>query len=158
MIKTIIYGLLGITIVGVLIFIIGFGGAFWITYNEPTTTVIEPEVIEGEIPNEEEVEDTIETYRILVLGDSLAKGTGDETSLGYSGHLKESLNDFFETVDYKNLGIDGLVSQELLELIENPEVLDAIEEANLILISINTLKLLLFHSCVHLFLNPFFHG
>ena len=145
MIKTIIYVLLGVTILGALIFFLGFGGAFWITYGEPTTP-IEQDIIEGEnnAAKDEEVE-TIETFRVLVLGDSLAKGTGDDTGLGYGGLVNESLNETFNVVEYRNLGVDGLTSKGLLELMQDEQVLIAVEEADLILLSIggNDLRTLL---------------
>ena len=73
---------------------------------------------------------------VLALGDSLTRGTGDETGQGYVGlvttHLKEELDNVF----VHNLGISGQTSTQLLQQLSEKNVLRQIEEADVILMTI----------------------
>ncbi|QNO15976.1 hypothetical protein HYG86_14970 [Alkalicella caledoniensis] len=133
MLRKIIYGLMAVTVFSTLVYIVGFGWAFWITYNEP-----EPisQIIEDEVNEEEPLAGAPSTFRVLALGDSLAKGTGDEMGMGYSGYFNQLLGEIVGVVEYENLGIDGMVSTELVELVKKEIVQTAILEADIILLSI----------------------
>ncbi|WP_060681703.1 SGNH/GDSL hydrolase family protein [Virgibacillus halodenitrificans] len=75
--------------------------------------------------------------QILAIGDSLTQGVGDSTEQGgYVGILDRSINQQEELVDFANLGIRGNRSDQLLKRLEKPEVVDAINEADIILITI----------------------
>jgi lysophospholipase L1-like esterase len=77
------------------------------------------------------------SYNILVLGDSLAKGTGDETGLGFGKNVANSLSsETNKKIDVNNIAVNGDVSTGLLRIIHQEETLKAIEGSNLIFISI----------------------
>jgi lysophospholipase L1-like esterase len=73
-------------------------------------------------------------FRILVVGDSLAKGTGDETGKGFA-------RDVFEAYQKKgraeitNLAVNGMESPEIRAVVETPNVRSLAARANLILVS-----------------------
>jgi len=73
-------------------------------------------------------------FRILVVGDSLARGTGDETGNGFA-------RDVFDAYQKKgraeitNLAVNGMESPEIRAVVETPNVRSLAARANLILIS-----------------------
>lgn len=76
-------------------------------------------------------------YNILVLGDSLAKGTGDEKGLGFPGYFEG----FWKTktskeIKISNLAINGDVSSGLLKVIQEPQTISYIKSSDMIFISI----------------------
>jgi lysophospholipase L1-like esterase len=76
-------------------------------------------------------------FNILVLGDSLAKGTGDENGKGYAGYFA----DYYKTKSAKpvvlnNLGVNGDVSKGLLAIASTTETKAYIKASNIIIISI----------------------
>ena len=55
---------------------------------------------------------------LLIMGDSIAKGTGDETGKGFSFYLPDELkNQTPKEVVANTIGIDGLRTNGLLELV-----------------------------------------
>ncbi|WP_160718447.1 GDSL-type esterase/lipase family protein [Isachenkonia alkalipeptolytica] len=93
-----------------------------------------------EVPGEdaEEIrEDSSEGLNFISLGDSLARGTGDDEGLGFSGRVVENLRDSSdEPITYNNFAVDGFQSPQLLELFENPDLMEEIEKADIIFLSI----------------------
>lgn len=77
------------------------------------------------------------TVAALIVGDSLARGAGDETGLGIGGRLDEELErrkvSARKTV---NIGINGARTNDLLRQLENANVRALIAEANVVVISI----------------------
>lgn len=74
------------------------------------------------------------TINMLVMGDSLARGAGDENSKGFAGTLADMLEQSSKKdVILTNIGIDGIQSEQLLEQV--PRV-DEIRTSDIILISI----------------------
>lgn len=76
-------------------------------------------------------------YNILVLGDSLAKGTGDEKGLGFSGYF----SDYWKSktskeIKINNLAVNGDVSSGLLNIVQNPQNISYIKGSSMIFISI----------------------
>lgn len=76
-------------------------------------------------------------YNILVLGDSLAKGTGDEKGLGFPGYFSE----YWKTkatkeIKINNLAINGDVSSGLLNVVQESQTLTDIKDSDIIFISI----------------------
>lgn len=76
-------------------------------------------------------------YNILVLGDSLAKGTGDEKGLGFSGYF----SDYWKTktskeIKINNLAINGDVSSGLFSVVQEPQTLADIKGSDMIFVSI----------------------
>ncbi len=71
---------------------------------------------------------------LLVLGDSLAKGTGDETGRGFAGDV----HDFLARrgpVDLANLAVNGAESEDVRQLMESSNVRTLAASAQWILLS-----------------------
>lgn len=74
---------------------------------------------------------------LLIIGDSIAKGTGDETGKGFSFYLRDYLkNQTPKEVVADTIGIDGLQTNGLLELVHGEKLKPALAAADLLLISI----------------------
>ena len=74
-------------------------------------------------------------FRILVVGDSLAKGTGDETGKGFGVNV---LEDFRKKgrAEITNLAVNGMESPEVRALVESVNVRALAAGASLILVSV----------------------
>ena len=74
-------------------------------------------------------------FRILVVGDSLAKGTGDETGKGFGVNV---LEDFRKKgrAEITNLAVNGMESPEVRALVESANVRALAAGASLILVSV----------------------
>ena len=72
--------------------------------------------------------------RILVLGDSLAKGTGDETGKGFAVRVLESFK-AKGPAELTNLAVNGMETPEVLAVAETPNVRALARSASLILLS-----------------------
>ena len=74
-------------------------------------------------------------FRILVVGDSLARGTGDETGKGFGVNV---LEDFRKKgrAEITNLAVNGMESPEVLALVESANVRTLAAGASLILLSV----------------------
>ena len=75
---------------------------------------------------------------ILALGDSLTRGTGDETGKGYIGLVTDQLRKELDPREVKvyNLGINGQDSSQLLQQLGQKNVIRQVKETNIILITI----------------------
>lgn len=74
---------------------------------------------------------------LLIMGDSIAKGTGDETGKGFSFYLQDYFkNQTPKEVVANTIGIDGLQTNGLLELVHDEKLKPALAAADLLLISI----------------------
>lgn len=80
---------------------------------------------------------TVASYQILSMGDSLANGTGDVSGMGfakdYAKILESKLN---TTVNVTNLAVNGDTSDGLLTIVKDANTSKIISQANLILLSI----------------------
>jgi lysophospholipase L1-like esterase len=86
---------------------------------------------------EAEQEDKKEGLRIVALGDSLTRGTGDETGKGYVGNvLDEVKKKTDQKVMLTNLGISGQRSEQLKGQVQEVEVQRQLQAADVILITI----------------------
>lgn len=76
--------------------------------------------------------------QIVAVGDSLTQGVGDETEQGgYVGILDRTINSTGVTVHFDNFGKRGNRSDQMLDrLREEQEIIDAIEESDIILVTI----------------------
>ena len=73
----------------------------------------------------------------MIVGDSLARGTGDETGLGIGGRLANELKD--RKIPHKpvvNIAINGARTPDLLQQLEDHNVGILLGQANVIVISI----------------------
>ncbi|WP_339816496.1 GDSL-type esterase/lipase family protein [Paenibacillus sp. FSL R7-0216] len=76
-------------------------------------------------------------FDVTAIGDSLAKGTGDDTGSGFARRTVDLLNKEGATSKLvNNLGINGLTTEELLPMLEDPGVKYALQQAGIILLSI----------------------
>jgi lysophospholipase L1-like esterase len=73
-------------------------------------------------------------FRILVVGDSLAKGTGDDTGKGFAVDVLESFRRKGRA-EITNLAVNGMESPEILEVVESPNVRSLAARSDLILVS-----------------------
>jgi lysophospholipase L1-like esterase len=74
---------------------------------------------------------------VVIMGDSIARGTGDQSGKGFSSYLPE----YFKSLTPKeivvhNAGIDGLRSRGLLELLDGGTLRQEIVDADLLILSI----------------------
>lgn len=93
---------------------------------------------------------------IVTLGDSLTQGVGDESkNSGYVGLIEDKLDN---TIKIDNFGISGYRSDQLLELINEPDVEASLNEADLVLMTIgaNDLMKIFKRDLTHLKIEPFF--
>jgi len=75
--------------------------------------------------------------RILILGDSVAKGTGDVSGLGIGGRLGEALDAAHRKhAPIVNLAVNGARTKDLIETLTSPNVLRLIAESGVIVVSI----------------------
>jgi lysophospholipase L1-like esterase len=76
-------------------------------------------------------------FTLIALGDSLTRGTGDESGKGYVGLVVEDLEKRFKSKPLvHNLGIKGQVSKELVQQVKQNEVKRQLRTADVILITI----------------------
>ena len=77
------------------------------------------------------------SYNILVMGDSLAKGTGDERGKGFDGYFKDSWKSkTTKPININNIAINGDVSSGLLKVVQSQQNLNYIQRSEIIFISI----------------------
>ena len=77
------------------------------------------------------------TIAPIIVGDSLAKGTGDETGLGIGGRLVEDLRQRrFKTNNIVNLAVNGARTADLINQLEGHNVRALLAESNVIIVSI----------------------
>lgn len=77
------------------------------------------------------------TIAPIILGDSLARGAGDESGLGISGRLDDELKGRkLAARKTYNLGVNGARTADLLRQLETPNVRTMLAESNVIVVSI----------------------
>ena len=77
------------------------------------------------------------TIAPLVLGDSLARGTGDETGLGIGGRLAADLKQMrVSQRPVVNLAVNGARTADLLRQLDSANVRTLIAESNVVIVSI----------------------
>ena len=77
------------------------------------------------------------TIAPIILGDSLARGTGDETGLGIGGRLVDDLRQRkFTTSNIVNLAVNGARTGDLLQELQGHNVRVLLAESNVIIVSI----------------------
>lgn len=78
-----------------------------------------------------------EKLKITAIGDSLAKGTGDNTGSGFVRRSIQKLNDSGRKSELlNNLAVNGLTTEALLPKLEEKGIRYALQQADLILLSI----------------------
>ena len=88
-------------------------------------------------PNVPISEPSPQELRVVLLGDSLAAGTGDETGGGIAGRLPKYLSaPAFELGDLTNLGVKGAQTTDVLERIRKDRARTVIGKSNVVILSI----------------------
>ncbi len=78
-----------------------------------------------------------ETIAPMILGDSLARGTGDESGLGIGGRLVEELRRRkIKTGNLVNVAVNGARTQDLLQQLESANIRRLLSQSNVIIVSI----------------------
>jgi lysophospholipase L1-like esterase len=110
-----------------------FGAGFWLalrgTAGEPLGSPPPPPLANARIPK------PAGRRLLLVLGDSLARGTGDESGRGFAGDLHDFLRRGGPT-DLVNLGVNGAESDDVRQLAESSNVRALAASADWILLSL----------------------
>src|SRR5690349_7172280 len=77
------------------------------------------------------------TLAPIILGDSLARGAGDESGLGISGRLDDDLRRrHIAAKRTVNVGVNVARTRDLLEVLSRPNVQRILGESNVIIVSI----------------------
>ncbi|MBD2872274.1 GDSL-type esterase/lipase family protein [Paenibacillus arenilitoris] len=74
--------------------------------------------------------------KVVALGDSLTRGTGDDEGKGYAGYLADELKEEGFRASMVNLGIKGLTSAGLLEQLGQKEIARQVGQADIVLLTI----------------------
>ncbi|MBC9786252.1 SGNH/GDSL hydrolase family protein [Heliobacterium chlorum] len=78
-----------------------------------------------------------ENLRVLALGDSLTRGTGDPSGKGYVGYLVDRLKaNSRHKVSLSNIAVNGEKSDQLLVRLKEKEVRKQVESADIIVMTI----------------------
>lgn len=73
----------------------------------------------------------------IILGDSLARGTGDDTGLGIGGRLNDELaKRQIQAKKTVNLAVNGARTADLMQQLSHPSVRTLLGESNVVIISI----------------------
>lgn len=135
--KSMWYSILLISLVGLIALSIGFYQAIVVTTKVsplPSTNEAVPQTTGDSIQLPAK---NTTSFKVLILGDSVAKGTGDENNKGFSGYLPEYFkNNTPKEIIVDNAGIDGLLSIGLLEQLQSRRLEKLIVDSDLILVSI----------------------
>lgn len=134
--KSMWYTIVGIAFAGFIVLAIGFYQSIIVTTlpspqpssETPITQNAENSTLSSKKPN---------SIQLLILGDSVAKGTGDEKSKGFTGYLPEYFKNYTsKDILVNNLGVDGLESMGLLEQFQSQKLTQPLLDSDIILISI----------------------
>ncbi|MCC5894099.1 MAG: hypothetical protein JJU16_01425 [Alkalibacterium sp.] len=136
MYKKVVWPLLLISALALaLLFISGFVASIVISSNDdsPSTN----ETVENETDFPEDSGPSAEPSDVLIMGDSIGFGVGDEEELGIGARYLSLLSEEDETdTSIANLSVPGFESTQLADLVESGEHGASISSAQLIIISI----------------------
>ena len=109
--------------------VFGFGFVSWVRGETGVVVDVAPRTVESTAPKN--------TVVPLILGDSLARGTGDETGMGIGGRLYEELKRRHVVVQQStNLAMDGARTPDLQKRLQSHNVQEVAAQSNVIVISI----------------------
>lgn len=144
--KNIGFSILMISFACLIVFAAGLYMAINVTMTVNPQSSAKAPISKTTVKTPKQSSETAHSLQMLILGDSIAKGTGDEKGKGFTGDLPDFFkNDTSKELHVTDAGIDGLESLGLLEQIQSKRLNKPISESNLILISIggNDLKSIL---------------
>lgn len=131
------YGIVAVAAIFLVFIINGFSKAMSFTIGpEKTTGTIVTQ--DASYPKDgERTAINSNTVRVLIIGDSIARGTGDENSKGIGGYLTDLLkNQTPKDIVVDNAGIDGYKAADLLAQVNSGKLDNSIAASNYIVISI----------------------
>jgi len=76
------------------------------------------------------------TLRIVVIGDSLARGTGDESGKGIPGNLEDEFRQRSVTAEVKNYGVAGATTSDVAGKLNDDTIRSDIANADAIVLSV----------------------
>jgi lysophospholipase L1-like esterase len=89
------------------------------------------------VPTKAAVTAPTSTIAPIIVGDSLARGTGDETGLGIGGRLVEDLRQrHIPTNNIVNIAVNGARTADLIEQLKGHNVQTLLTQSNVIIVSI----------------------
>jgi lysophospholipase L1-like esterase len=133
--KILWYSIITIAVAGIITLSVGFYQAMKYTGNDKADVTAEQKSISAVPSNSSHDPNSI---NLTIMGDSIAKGTGDEKGEGFSFYLPDALKNLTPK-DIKtpvNVGIDGLKSAGLLEQLQSGTQDQLIADSDFIVISI----------------------
>ena len=135
--KIIWYSLIVISAGGIISLSIGFMKAMKVTYHA-NIAVDENRVNTGAASTTTPARDkNANSIKITIMGDSIAKGTGDETGKGLAGNIRYYFGNLTSNaISVEDIGIDGLRSGGLLEQLRSGKPAPLISDSDYIVISI----------------------
>jgi lysophospholipase L1-like esterase len=121
-----------------ILWIAGLGLTFKHYFYKGATAVNQPIQVEVvEMKEEPVMEKRNVGYHVVALGDSLTVGAGDIEGKGYVGNIIDQLNiRTTDPVTLKNYAINGLTSEGLVNVMQQREVQENLNDADLILLTI----------------------
>ncbi|MBE0335781.1 GDSL-type esterase/lipase family protein [Paenibacillus sp. 23TSA30-6] len=128
-----------VSIAATLLLLYGFIAAVQsITAPEPLASTKPANSGSSQIQNAPSAATQAGEFRVAAIGDSLAKGTGDDSGSGFVRRSVTLLNDQegHKAQLINNLGINGLTTQGLLTKLDEPGVAYVLKKANVIIVSI----------------------
>ncbi|MDA8125493.1 MAG: GDSL-type esterase/lipase family protein [Deltaproteobacteria bacterium] len=135
--KTLWFSILFLSLVGIVVLSAGFYQALTIAGQPapPKATPVVPNGTgNGKGPAFPEKGNAL---NLLIMGDSIARGAGDEAGKGFSFYLPEDLKTRTpKEIAVENVGIDGLQTDGLLALVQDEKLKPAVAAADLLLVSI----------------------
>ncbi|WP_407309383.1 hypothetical protein [Desulfosporosinus sp. SB140] len=135
--KSVWHSILLITFLGVIVLSVGFYQAISVTTlsnPQPSAQTTMAQTIGDSTAGHSQ---TSNAFNVLILGDSIAKGTGDEKGKGFSGYLSDYFkNSTSKEIQMDDTGIDGLESKGLLEQLQDSKIKKLITDSDMILVSI----------------------
>ena len=113
-----------------LLWVIGLGWAVGQYYADQPDKVPVTNTVSKKVENKKGL-------TIVALGDSLTRGTGDETGKGYVGDLIDEIKEKTKKpIQLTNLGINGQTSNQLRKQVQQTEVARQIQKADMVLVTI----------------------
>src|SRR3954465_11051708 len=127
--KNVIRSVTMVSVFFCLLWLAGLGWAVGEYYAGKPDKIPEKNIVEKRAENKKDL-------HIVALGDSLTRGTGDETGKGYVGVLMDEIKEKSkQDVLLTNLGITGQRSEQLMEQIQQTEVKRQLQNSDMIVIT-----------------------
>lgn len=125
------YGIVAIAVVSLVFIVFGFVQAVKFATGSPA-----PQAAAVSGTDNKPVKDA-NVINLLIIGDSIAKGTGDEKFKGIGGYLPDLMkSQTSKDIAVDNAGIDGAKITDLLQLVKGGRMDNALEAADFVIISI----------------------